>query len=330
MALAMLAHFWLQPGPLSDKVRATLLAGVILGATALLFLMQQGLATGDFLYPFKRALERSNAPPGSVITWGEITRLQVGRYWNYYGPLTTALTLYWLGRRLLPRPAWRAADTWAVLIWAPGLVYGFLLRDVAHQHDFLMLGLAPGAALMATLGLIQVLRDISSLAGQRHGPRLMGAALALLLAVHALGAVRSARNFEEQEALDLEKGASRMAFHLRALPADTLLAADSSARMALRHDDRDGHDYVSLLPFLDYFARRPTHAADDLQALGRLACEATRSGRPLVLLQTGTQRNQGSLQVPEDWVSASYRFDQTYAVHLAPRPLATCVEAPRR
>lgn len=324
MAAVMLAHLWLQTSSLSDKVRATLLAGAILGATALVLLMQQGLATGDFLYPFKRALERSHAPAGSVITWGEITRLQASRYFNYYGPLTTALTLYWLGRRILPRPVWRPVDTWVVLIWVPGLVYGFLLRDVAHQHDFLMLGLAPGAALMATLGLLQILQDASRVAGERQGPRLMWGMLALLLTVHAMGAVRSAQNFENQEAQDLESGASRMAFHLSSLPENTLLAADPTARMALEHDDRDGHDYVSLLPYLDYQVRRPVRAADDLAALQQLACEASRSGRPLVLLQTGISRSATHLALPASWVESIHRFDQTHAIQLAPAASAPC------
>jgi len=322
MALAMLGHLWLQDRSRRDKLLASLLAGLVLGTAALLLLAQQGLVTGDFLYPFKRAMERSNAPAGLVVTWAELLKVQSARYFGYFGPIVSALTAYWLLRRLAPKPDWRAVDTWALLIWLPGLVYGFLLRDVARQHDFLMLGFAPGAALMATLGLLDLLRDGDRLLSGRR------AALALLLAtilgLHALGAVRSATNFEAQEALDLAQGAARTAFHLRDLPVTTLLAADPTARMAVRRDALDGADYVSLLPYLDYLVRRPVRAVDDLAALRALACAATNSGRLLVVLQSGAERIHNRLPIPPEWVQITHQFDQVSVVHIKPMPPKQC------
>jgi len=325
MALAMLAHLWLQELDLRSKLLASLLAGAVLGAAALLLLAQQGLATGDFLYPFKRAMERSNAPAGLVVTWASLLKVQSARYFGYFGPIVSALTAYWLLRRLAPKPDWRAVDTWALLIWMPGLVYGFLLRDVAHQHDFLMLGFAPGAALMATLGLMDLLRDGDRLLRGRR--TYLALLLAAVLGLHAVGAVRSAKNFEEQEALDLARGAARTAFHLRDLPAATLLAADPTARMAVLRDAVDGADYVSLLPYLDYLVRRPVRAVDDLASLRTLTCTATNSGRPLVVLQTGTARARSRLSIPPEWVQASHQFDQVSAVHIKPMPEQQCAGA---
>lgn len=323
MALAMLAHFWLQAGSRREKLFATLLVGATLGSVALILLMQQGLVADDFFYPLKRALERSNAPTHAVVTWGDLIKLQSSRYFNYFGPVVSLLSTYWLLRRIVPRRDWRAADTWALLIWMPGLIYGFLLRDVAQQHDFLMLGLAPGAALMALLGVEALIRDISS-ALRWRGATLAGVAVAALLGTHALGAYRSAQSFEAQEAIDLERGAARVALYLREESPDTLLAATATARMTTSRDSRDGVEYASLLPFLDYLVRRPVRAVDDLEMLRTLACDATRSGHPLLLLRTDATRQRDTLEIPPAWIASTHGFDQVVVTHLAAMPPTQC------
>ena len=214
------------------------------------------------------------------------------------------------------------ADTWALLIWLPGLVYGLLLRDVARQHDFLMLGFAPGAALMATLGLTTLLYDGNSMLQGRRGYLVF--LLVAVLGLHAVGAVKSATNFEKQEAMDLAQGAARTAFHLRDLPSNTLLAADPTARISTRRDSVDGAEYASLLPYLDYLVRRPARAVDSLAMLRTLACAATTNSRLLIVLQTGTVRTHNRIAIPAQWVQTSYVFDQVTVVHMAPMPHEQC------
>lgn len=342
MALAMLAHLWLRPLDLRSKLWATLVVGAALGVVVLAVLIQQGMATGDFLYPLRRALERGSAAqtPGSAISWAALFKLQAFRYWNYFGPVVTALSAYWLLRRLLPRPGWQAADTWAVLAWAPGLVLGFLLRDAAYKHDFLMLSFLPGAVLIAVLGLLRLLEDIGHAMAAR--PQLRwgaGLAAALLLGIHAAGAVRSAQSFERQEREDLSRGAARLAPYLKTLPAEAIVAADWSVSMASRVDGRTRERYVSLQPFIDYQTRRPVRVLADLAELQAFLCRAGQAGQPLILLQARKDElgervrivdgvAVRKLTVPAAWIGQRQNFDNMTVLYMKALPALQCGPAP--
>lgn len=337
MALAMLAHLWIQPLSMRIKAKATVLIGVVLGLVVLVLLFQQGMATGDYLYPLKRALERGNVPQDEVVGWGALLELQLSRYWSYFGPVVSVLSAYWLLRRALPKPGWGAADTWAVLIWSPGLVYGLLLRDAAYHHDFLLLGFLPGATLIATLGLIRFIDDV----GRVGGKSLAGLAAALLLGMHAAGAVRSAQNFEHQEDEDLKRGGARIALYLKDLAADDILVSDWSASMASRIDGQSKKRYASVLPHIDYLVRRPVRVVNGIEELRDLMCEAGQSGKKLVLLQT-QGKSEGTrvrvvdgvevkkVQVPPEWVTQRDDFDKVAALHLATLPASGCNSENRR
>lgn len=343
MALAMLAHLWFQPLFIRAKVKATVLTSVVLGVAVLVLLFQQGLATGDYLYPFKRALERSQLPHDEVIGWGPLIKLQLSRYWSYFGPVVTVLSVYWLLRRLLPKPSWSAADTWAILIWSPGLVYSLLLREAAYQHDYLMLGFLPGATLVATLGLIRFITDVGRVTAHWPGSKwLAGLMVALLLGIHVAGAVRSAQNFEHQEDEDLLRGGARIAFYLKDLPADVVLASDWSASMASRIDKHSQKRYASLAPFVDYLVRRPVLVVKDIEELRDLMCKTGQSGKKLVLLQ---QQMKGlvtkrvrivdgvaveKVQVPPEWVMQRRDFDKVAVLHLGTFPASGCNAENRR
>lgn len=323
MALTLLLHLLLQPLSMRVKGMATLLAGAMLGGVALILLVQQGIATGEFLYPLRRALERSSAPQGELVPLDALIERQLSRYWNYFGPVVAILNMYWLLRRLLPKPNWGASDTWAILMWLPGLVYGFLLRHAAYNHDFLMLGFMPGVTFMAALGMLNMMSDLNKTTVQWiEGRQLAGLAVALLLGMHAVGAVRSAQNFERQETWDLDQGGARVALHLQALPTSSVLAADGSAHMATRIDAVTGKEYASIHPYFDYLMRRPVRAVDDIQALHDLLCEGEQTDRPVILLQTGTSGRQ--VLVPEEWVAQLYGFDRVVVLHLRLPPAAMC------
>lgn len=326
MGACVVGHLLCQNIPLQVKFKATGLGAILLGSTALLLLIQQGLATGDYLYPFKRALQRS-ATPQSIsagITWGALLQLQLTRYFSYFGPITSILTAYWLVRSVGPG-RWGKADTFAVTIWLPGIVYGFLLRDVAQQHDFLLLGFGPGAAIMAAFGLRQIACDSSALIGRQSTiPMLL---TLLLLGLHAIIAVRSAHSFEAQEARDLKSGAARVPFYLRDLPSNTLLAAAPNARMAVRSDKLDGAEYVSLQPYLDHLVHRPVRAANSSSDILALMCEASAHHRPVALLQTSTSRKHGQIEIPGDWIERQATFDQVHILHMRVPPGNICSES---
>jgi hypothetical protein len=323
MAFAMLAHLWLQPISVRMKLRATIIAAGIVGVAILLVLVHQGIATGDFTYPLRRAVERNHATGDTPILWTPLLQLQASRYWNYFGPVVAGLDVYWLVRRVLPRPLWRPVDTWLAFMWIPGLVYALLLRDAAYHHDFLMLGFTPAAVGMASVAIVSLMEDAVAVVGNRASglPVMIAAGV---LAIHAVGAVRSAQNFQRQAALDLAQGVARVAYRLRDLPAGTILAADRTARMASLRDPRDGAEYVSLFPTLDYLVRRPVYAVDDVETLQALRCHAARSGRSLVLLQTGASRERSRFAVPLDAISQTESFDQVKIIHLADYPAARC------
>jgi hypothetical protein len=252
---------------------------------------------------------------------GALVELQFSRYWNYFGPVVALLNLYWLVRRLVPKPNWGPADTWAVLIWVPGLVYGFLLQHAAYKHDFLMLGFVPGATFMATLGLLGLMVDLNKISVPRiNGRWLAFMAAVLVMAMHTVVAVRSAQNFERQEALDLDSGGAGVAFHLLEIPPESILAADDSASIGGRIDSVSGNDYASIHPYLDYLVRRPVRAVDDLDALHDLLCESVQAGAGVVLLQTRPAPGgiADQVPVPEAWVKDGFEFDRVRILHLHP------------
>jgi hypothetical protein len=267
-----------------------------------------------------------------------LLQLQAQRHWSYFGPVVTALNLYWMGRRLLPRPNWRRADTWAMLAWAPGLVLGLLLRDAAFRHDFLMLGFLPGTTLMATLGLLDLLDDLgAAMASSGRKQWVVGLAAAGLLGLHAMVAVRSAQSFERQEHEDLTKGAARLARQLRQVPDDGRLMADWSVSMASRVDGRSGERYVSLQPFIDYLVRRPVRVVRDVDDLRDQLCQAGQTGRPLILLQAKKEENAGAkrtrivegmavgkVEVPKAWVAQKRDFDNVRMLDLKALPASEC------
>lgn len=335
MALAMLAHLWIQPLPMRTKGKTTVLTGVVLGVVVFALLSQQGLATGDYLYPFRRALERSGLHQTEVVGWNSLLELQLSRYWSYFGPVVTTMSVYWLLRRLLPKPNWSASDTWAVLIWSPGLVYGFLLVDAAYQHDYLMLGFLPGATFIATLGLIRCMDDISRITAKWPSSKwLPGLAAVLLLGMHAVGAVRSAQSFERQEEEDLTRGAARIALYLKDLPANDILVSDWSVGMASRIDEHSQKRYASLPPFFDYLVRRPVRVVKDIKELHDLMCYAGRSGKRLALLHgVGMDVKRvrvvegvavKEVEVPPEWVTQHNDFDRITVLHLGVFPASEC------
>jgi len=341
MALAVIAHLWFQDLPVRSKFVATFMLGAVLGGVVIAVLLQQGFATGDFLYPLRRALERGGSPhaQGASITWTALLQLQASRYWSYYGPVVAGLSVYWFVRRLLPRPSWSTTDTWAVLAWLPGLVFGLLLRDAAYRHDFLMLGFLPGAVLIATLGLLNLMDDLERAPVARpKGKRVAALAAGLLLGIHAVGAVRSAQSFERQEHADLVGGAARLAWYLRQVPDDGRLMADWSVGMASRVDGRTGERYVSLQPFIDYLVRRPVRVVSDVGDLRKQLCKAGQPDGKLILLQAKKEENAGAkrarivdgvavgkVAVPPEWISRQQDFDNVRVLHLNTLAAPECI-----
>lgn len=321
MAMAMLAHLWLQPLSLRTKVIASALTGVALSFVVFILLIQQGMATGEFLYPFKRALQRVGAAQ-DVVGWGELIELQLRRYWGYFGPVVSVLSLYWLLRRIFPKPNWGPRDTLAILIWVPGLVYGFLLRDAAYHHDFLLLGFLPGAAFMSTMGLLMLITDLDQAKVRPWKQRLAGVVVVLLLGLHAVGAVRSAQNFERQEQQDLVEGGARLAWHLKDMPVGIPLVADRSVVIGLRVDRLTKEQYGSLWPFIDYLVRRPVRIVQNMEDLRGLLCK----GKGGILIQESRSAESAGkrIQVPTEWVAKRSEFDWILVHHLNTRPPPGC------
>lgn len=338
MALAMLAHLWLQPMAWRIKIIATIITGAALGLIELTLLFQQYIVTGSFLYPLLRALERGGMVEGDVVSWGSLIEIQTYRYWGYFGPVVTALSIYWLARCLLPRPNWQTYDGWAVLLWSPGLVYGFLLRDAAYNHDFLMLGFLPGAVFMATLGFNRLMEDLGRITADRPFGRIISVMAAVfLLGTHAAVAIRSAQNFETQEHTDLTNGGARIALYLKDLSAKHVIVADWSLSMASRVDSVTGYRYASLWPYIDYLVRRPVRVVRDIHELRSLLCEVAESGNKLVLLQQKQRQGSesqririvdgvpvGRVDLPAAWVAQQIAFDQISVIHLMPPPAEEC------
>jgi hypothetical protein len=327
MALALIAHLWSGSLPTAVKRQFTGLVVAGLAFTALILLLQQGQATGQYFYPLRRAVERSGVYPAMRVSWSHLAALQVDRYWTLFGPALVLLQGYWLLRRLAPSPNWTSADSALLALWCPGLVYGFLLRHAAESHDFLLLGFLPGTVLMAGKGFQELWADLAKL--RRAGAMGRLAAwftLALLLGVQAVHVVRFGLDVEAKEARDLAQGAARVAPVLAKLPVNTLVVADRSASIGSKVDSVTGARYVTIAPFVDYLVRRPVRGVDDPAELLALVCSAGADGRRVVLIQMMHRESvpKLALRVPDELVARTVRYDQVLMRDLRVPPDHRC------
>ena len=328
MGLPVFLHIALSPLPWRRKLGTlALFAGGIALATAIV-LLHQGLVTGDYLYPFRRVLERSEGvdPTGGSIGWGELLMLQLRRFADYFGPVAALLAGYWFIDSAIRRTLFRDGNGWTLSFLATGLFYGFLFRNAAYIHDFLIAGFLPGFMLAAAGGADLFYRHLGKFHPRAWKGGAGAAALGLLLTAHVAIGVRSAAMFETSEARDLTRGEASVALYLaRHLGEQQILAADWSSGYH-RTMGSDGRVYANLRPHLAYLTRRPVRFVDTPAALGALLEEAGAAGKEVVLVQLQKGAASEVLPVPGAWIAGSHRFDQGRILTLrrgpdTPRPL---------
>ena len=319
MAIPVFLHMLFTKREKKWKFKQLTIFGIILIAVVLAIMLQQGVASGDFFHPFRRALERAGTGREIQAEWGSLLRVQAYRFWAYFGPTVVILMGYWFLRRAIFPSKWTARDTWLLSIWCSGLIYGFLLRNAAMQHDFLLLGFTPGTVLAATAGANDLIEDGKAIFSHKGRPiAFFGYTVVMLLfAIHSIGAVRSAINFEAQEAEDLAGGGARVAFYLHNLTGNILLASDQSARLS--DGATNGQRYGPLWPHLDYLVRRPVRAVNSSEDLDTLIREAQHKNSRIVLVRVmNFSSKKGKISVPSELVDSRNRFGETELILLKP------------
>lgn len=310
MALPVFVHIAFLDKSWRWRLRVFISFAMVLGFSTGLILLHQGLVSGDFLYPFKRALDRSGSTNlyGAEIAWGELLVRQGRRIFDFFGPVSSMLAAYWVGSLLLRRRRVEHGDLWILAFVLTGLFFGFLLRNAAYIHDYLIVGFLPGLFLAALRGVTFLVDDAARISRYLSVRWLAAVPLVLLFSLHGALAVKAAAHFEANEKNDLEIGEATVAAFLAQTLTDTdMLATGPSAGYAVV--GASGVTYGKMKPHLSYLTRRPIRFVGATAELATLIAEATAQRRRLVFVQLDYGPFAGSIQPAVNAALTEYQFE---------------------
>ncbi|MDA9981316.1 hypothetical protein N9H39_00955 [Gammaproteobacteria bacterium] len=318
MALPIYLHMLFGNHPIAEKRRQIALFSLLMAISILTVLVHQGVVTGDYLYPLRRVLERSDANVATgTISWVGLVEIQGGRMWGYFGPVVCILSGYWLIRRVFKPALWSVEDIWIGGLFLTGSFLGLFIKQAAFYHDYLMLGFAPGLMLAAAAGGMDIKKDIGSLFTGKRLRNVGWVVASVLLIIHAALAIKSARYFEIQEQNDLNGGEAQVAYYLRdSLPANAVLVSDASSGYHTMVST-DNKVYGNLRPHLAYLTRRPVRFVESVAELERVLFETRQTGRVVAIVQLDYGNNAGGLNIPSEWIVTSQSFGKARVVLVA-------------
>jgi hypothetical protein len=312
MALPVFIHILLFKRPFSWSITKLAVFCCLMLFAIGAVLLQQGVVTGDYYYPIKRVVERSAAVDnmGDSLTWLRLLTVQARRAIDYFGLATCFFFLYWLARNLISSTLWKGASGWIFSFVLTGLFYGFLFRNAAFIHDFLMLPFLPGVMLGATAGVFVLYSDLNLVLPSSRKRQYLTSTLpiAALLALQLYMGVHSAVIFEEKETTDIANGEASVALYLSETLSDKhLLVADRSSGYHPTSSSK-GEIFGNLKPHLAYLTRRPVRYIRNNQDLEELLDQNASTGKIITLVKLNHGPFAGSVKVPEKWVMERHDF----------------------
>lgn len=259
MALPIFFHIFFWEKEILIKVKWLSLFSTLIIAPFFLILLHQGIVTEDYFYPVRRVLERSKSVDdvGLSLSWGRLFFHQIERGWQYFGQITCLLFLYWLVKLIFINKFRTSENLWILAFFLSGIFYGFVFKNAAYIHDYLMMGFLPGLILAATSGALEIKKDVKKYLDFTSANLISTFVVFSFFIIHIAIGYRSAVYFEEQKRKDLENGEATVAFFLKEnlKDSDLLIADYSSGYHPV--DSADGKTYGNLKPHLSYLTRRP-------------------------------------------------------------------------
>lgn len=310
MGLPIFFHVLFSQEPSSWKIKNLSMFSVFILIPFISILVHQGLITGDFYYPFKRVVERSKSADniGLTLSWGRLFLLQIARGWQYFGQITCIFFLYWVIKLVICKTNRNNQNFWIIAFILTGSFWGFIFKNAAFEHDFLMLAFLPGIILAATSGALELKEDLRTLFTNLKMKLLSNTAVYILLILHLGLGVRSAVFFEEQEKQDLNNGEASVPFFLKEKlkDHDILVADDSSGYHEIISSD--GTAFGNLKPHLAYLTRRPVRFVESTEGLEKLIHQMQKNNMEGFFVQLNNNLFSKKVKPPTPFAQPVYNF----------------------
>jgi len=305
MGLPIYFHILFGQQLIVEKIKVLTIFSLAIIVGFFSVIIHQGFVSNDFFYPLIRVMERSKSVDGAglSISWWDLIVRQAMRAWQYFGQIVCILVAYWLVKLVIFRGYKKIENQWVIGFIFSGIFLGFLIKNAAYNHDYLMLGFLPGVILAAVSGGLQLTEDLSKVS-----KKISYFIISLLLIAHLALGMKSAKYFEGQEQQDLLNGEASVALFLeKRLTKKSILAGDFSSGYHKIADSK-GVFFENLKPHLSYLTRRPVRFVESTEMLNKMRRELE-GQKEIVFIQLSSGPDAGNIKVPKNWAYEIYPFD---------------------